>query len=171
MPASVLRATVTALAKAATLARIPVITSASVPQGPNGPLIPDVHQFAPHATYITRRGELRAWDSAEFVAAVMESWRAAGGEPDVAPALVGALAREGFRLRSVRPLVFAARPGGRTWQWPASFVETNAERLLGLGRVSPDWAAEVVAELKAAEADPASVRVTPLVLEVIAERL
>ncbi len=70
MPASVLRATVTALAKAATLARIPVITSASVPQGPNGPLIPDVHQFAPHATYITRRGELRAWDSAEFVAAV-----------------------------------------------------------------------------------------------------
>lgn len=108
---------------------------------------------------------------AEFVAAVMESWRAAGGEPDVAPALVGALAREGFRLRSVRPLVFAARPGGRTWQWPASFVETNAERLLGLGRVSPDWAAEVVAELKAAEADPASVMVTPLVLEVIAERL
>lgn len=108
---------------------------------------------------------------AEFVAAVMESWRAAGGEPDVAPALVGELAREGFRLRSVRPLVFAARPGGRTWRWPASFVETNAERLLGLGRVSPDWAAEVVAELKAAEADPASVMVTPLVLEVIAERL
>ena len=39
------------------------------------------------------------------------------------------------------------------------------------GRPLPDWAAEVVAELKAAEADPASVRVTPLVLEVIAERL
>lgn len=89
----------------------------------------------------------------------------------MAPALVGALAREGFRFRSGRPLVFAAWPGGRTWRWPASFVETNEKRLLGPGRVSADWAAEVVAELKAAEADPASVRVTPLVLEVIAERL
>lgn len=68
--ARVLRANVTALAKAATLAKIPVITSASVPQGPNGPLIPEVHQFAPHATYIPRRGELSAWDNAEFVAAV-----------------------------------------------------------------------------------------------------
>lgn len=89
----------------------------------------------------------------------------------MAPALVGALDREGFRLRSVRPLVFAARPGERAWRWPASFVETNVDRLLGLDRVSPEWAAEVVAELRAAEADPASVMVTPLVLEVIAERL
>lgn len=70
MPARVLRANVTALAKAATLAKIPVITSASVPQGPNGPLIPEVHQFAPHAKYIPRRGELSAWDNSEFVAAV-----------------------------------------------------------------------------------------------------
>ncbi len=70
MPASVLRANVTALAKAATLAKIPVVTTASVPQGPNGPLIPEVHQFAPNATYIPRRGELSAWDNAEFVAAV-----------------------------------------------------------------------------------------------------
>lgn len=70
MPARVLRENVTALAKAASLAKIPVITSASVPQGPNGPLIPEVHKFAPHATYIPRRGELSAWDSAEFVAAV-----------------------------------------------------------------------------------------------------
>ncbi len=70
MPARVLRANVTALAKAATLARIPVITSASVPQGPNGPLIPEVHQYAPHAKYIPRRGELSAWNNAEFREAV-----------------------------------------------------------------------------------------------------
>lgn len=70
MPARVLRENVTALAKAAALAKIPVITSASVPQGPNGPLIPEVHKYAPHAKYIPRKGELSAWDSAEFVAAV-----------------------------------------------------------------------------------------------------
>lgn len=70
MPMPVLRQHAAALAKMATLAKIPVITTASVPQGPNGPLIPEVHQFAPHAKYIPRRGELSAWDNAEFVAAV-----------------------------------------------------------------------------------------------------
>ncbi len=42
-----LRANVVALAKAASLLKMPVITTASVPQGPNGPLIPEIHQSAP----------------------------------------------------------------------------------------------------------------------------
>jgi isochorismatase hydrolase len=49
-----------ALAEAATLAGIPVITTASVPQGPNGPLIPEIHQAAPHAVYVPRRGEINS---------------------------------------------------------------------------------------------------------------
>ena len=40
MPMPELRARAAALAKMASLAGIPVITTASVPQGPNGPLIP-----------------------------------------------------------------------------------------------------------------------------------
>lgn len=44
-----LRANAITLAKVATLAKMPVITTASVPQGPNGPLIPEIHQVAPHA--------------------------------------------------------------------------------------------------------------------------
>lgn len=43
-----LRANAITLAKVATLANIPVITTASVPQGPNGPLIPEIHEAAPH---------------------------------------------------------------------------------------------------------------------------
>ncbi|AOY00814.1 isochorismatase family protein [Jeongeupia sp. USM3] len=70
MPMPELRANVTTLAKVATLAKMPVITTASVPQGPNGPLIPEVHQFAPHAQYVARKGEINAWDNPEFVAAV-----------------------------------------------------------------------------------------------------
>jgi nicotinamidase-related amidase len=65
-----LRANVTTLAKVATLANIPVITTASVPQGPNGPLIPEINQFAPHAQYVARQGEINAWDNPAFVAAV-----------------------------------------------------------------------------------------------------
>jgi nicotinamidase-related amidase len=70
MPMTTLRAHATALAKAATLARIPVITTASVPQGPNGPLIPEIHQYAPHARYVARKGQINAWDNPDFVAAV-----------------------------------------------------------------------------------------------------
>jgi SAM-dependent methyltransferase len=108
---------------------------------------------------------------AEFVTEVMASWRASGGEPDVAPALIGALRAEGFLLRSVRPLVFTTTPSEMTWHWPAAFVATNAIRLRELGRVSAEWVSTVIRELEAAEADPDSVMVTPMVLEVIADRV
>ncbi len=75
MPMPVLRNHATALAKMATLAKIPVITTASVPQGPNGPLIPEIHQNAPHAKYVARKGEINAWDNADFVAAVKATGR------------------------------------------------------------------------------------------------
>ncbi|MEV5120121.1 hydrolase [Stenotrophomonas indicatrix] len=75
MPFTSLRAHATALAKMATLAKMPVITTASVPQGPNGPLIPEIHDAAPHAQYVARRGEINAWDNAEFVAAVKATGR------------------------------------------------------------------------------------------------
>ena len=68
-----LRANVTALAKLATLCQIPVITTASVPDGPNGPLMPEIREAAPHLVYVPRRGEVNAWDNALFVKAVRET--------------------------------------------------------------------------------------------------
>ena len=70
MPFTEVRSNAATLAKVASLAKIPVITTASVPQGPNGPLIPEIHKYAPHAQYVARRGEINAWDNPEFVAAV-----------------------------------------------------------------------------------------------------
>lgn len=67
---SELRANTIMLARLATLLKIPVITTASEPGGPNGPLMPEIHQYAPHARYVARRGEVNAWDNADFVAAV-----------------------------------------------------------------------------------------------------
>lgn len=63
------------LAKMATLSKLPVITTASVPQGPNRPLIPEIQANAPHAKYVARKGEINAWDNPDFVAAVKESGR------------------------------------------------------------------------------------------------
>jgi nicotinamidase-related amidase len=65
-----LRANTVALAKLATLLNIPVITTASEPNGPNGPLMPEIHQFAPHAIFVPRKGEVNAWDNEDFVKAV-----------------------------------------------------------------------------------------------------
>ena len=70
-----LRANTVMLAKLATLLKIPVITSASEPNGPNGPLMPEIHQFAPHAVFVPRKGEVNAWDNPDFVNTVKATGR------------------------------------------------------------------------------------------------
>jgi nicotinamidase-related amidase len=70
-----LRSNVAALAKLAALMNVPVITSASAPDGPNGPLMPEIHKFAPHAVYVPRKGEVNAWDNEDFVRTVRETGR------------------------------------------------------------------------------------------------
>lgn len=57
-----LRVNVASLATAATLAQVPAIATASVPEGPNGPLIPEIFSHAPEATFVQRHGEINAWD-------------------------------------------------------------------------------------------------------------
>ncbi len=75
IPVADLRRNVSALAKVATLLKLPVITTASVPDGPNGPLIPEIHNYAPHARYVARQGQINAWDMPAFVQAIEETGR------------------------------------------------------------------------------------------------
>lgn len=75
IPVADLRRNVEMLAKLATLLKIPVITTASEPNGPNGPLMPEIEQYAPHAQYVPRKGEVNAWDNADFVDAVRATGR------------------------------------------------------------------------------------------------
>ena len=70
-----LRRNVETIARLCTLLKIPVITTASEPAGSNGPLMPEIHQYAPHAVYVPRKGEVNAWDNADFVGAVRASGR------------------------------------------------------------------------------------------------
>src|SRR5882762_1102311 len=65
-----LRRNTTALAKLAALIDLPLIITASIPEGPNGPLMPEIQQVAPHAVYVPRKGEVNAWDNEDFVKAV-----------------------------------------------------------------------------------------------------
>jgi nicotinamidase-related amidase len=75
MPVYQLRNNIIALAKVATMLKIPVITTASVPEGPNGPVIPEIQEFAPHVRYVPRQGQINAWDVPMFVKAVEETKR------------------------------------------------------------------------------------------------
>lgn len=68
-----LRANVMALARIATLLKLPIIRTASVPDGPNGPVMPEIAKLAPHAVYVPRHGEVNAWDNDMFVKTVQET--------------------------------------------------------------------------------------------------
>jgi nicotinamidase-related amidase len=71
----VLRNHVCALAKVSRLAKLPTFTTASVPDGPNGPLIPEIHQLNPEAVYIPRTGQINAWDNPKWVEAIEKTGR------------------------------------------------------------------------------------------------
>jgi len=70
-----LRNNVVALAKAATIQKVPIITTASEPNGPNGPLMAELDSAAPSAQFVPRKGEISAWDNEAFVKAVRATGR------------------------------------------------------------------------------------------------
>ena len=101
---------------------------------------------------------------------VVESWRANGGEPDVAGEVVRSLADAGLRLREAKPLVFCLRPSDPMWQWPATFIETHMPRLVELGYSDSERAEATLQQFRQAESAPNTLLITPMVLEIIAER-
>ena len=106
-----------------------------------------------------------------FVEKVIETWRATGGEPDIGLELPVLLDQAGFRVRELKPIVFASTPGDPVWSWPERFLDAGLDLLLELGHADPIWAESVRAEFREAEADRRTVMLTPLVLEIIAERV
>jgi SAM-dependent methyltransferase len=106
-----------------------------------------------------------------FVGEVMSSWRATGGEPDVVASLLPLMKGVGLKLVALRPLIFALRPADFAWAWPASFVVSNSQRLVELGRMRRDDADALHREFLALEQNPDAVMITPLVLEIIAEKM
>jgi nicotinamidase-related amidase len=75
IPVQDLRTHTIVLARVAGLAKVPVITTASEPNGPNGPLMPELAEAAPGATYVPRKGEISAWENPDFVATVKKTGR------------------------------------------------------------------------------------------------
>jgi nicotinamidase-related amidase len=141
--AAELRTNTAALARVATLMNIPVIATASVPEGPNGPLIPEIAQNAPHTILVLRKGEVNAWDNQDFVKAIRNTGRQtlliAGIWTSVCVAFPALSAKiEGYR-------VYAVLDASGDLSWSAS--QTTLARLVQAG-VIPISANAVAADLQ-----------------------
>jgi hypothetical protein len=126
------------------------------------------HEYFHYATW---RASPRTPELDAFVAAVMASWHARGGEPDIAIDLLQWLPELGFEIVATRPIVDAVAPDQPKWQWMASFAATGMARLVELGEVAPrdaDALSRAFAELATR---PSARLFTPSVLEIVARRL
>lgn len=130
---------------------------------PGGVLI--AHEYFDYSTW---RFSPRSPELEEFVQAVMSSWRAEGGEPDIGLDLPIWLQETGFRVRELNPIVDAVTSSNFVWHWPRSFVEVGLTRLVELGRMTRERGREISAALAARERDPKTFLITPGVLEIIA---
>ncbi len=107
----------------------------------------------------------------EFVETAIRDWRQSAGDIDVAKTLLPALPDAGLKLVEANPIVFTTTPKDFTWQWPKTFIAPHARRLAERGIVSRQWAEEVAREWAAAEADPNTLMTTPLLMEIVAEKI
>jgi protein-L-isoaspartate O-methyltransferase len=126
--------------------------------------------FHEYGHYETWRFFPRIQSQEKFREHVIATWRESGGEPDSAPALPSMLSENGFVIRSATPHIFCIRPSDYMWQWPATFIETYLPRLQDMGRIDQKFADQVRADLASADKNPNALMITPLVLEIAAEK-
>lgn len=97
---------------------------------------------------------------------VVKSWRDTGGDPDAALQLPKWLADAGMDVVAMRPMVRIIEPADPMWEWPQSFMATNAYRLRDLGYCTDKEATEFSTLLD--NPAPGTRMLTPVVAEVIA---
>ena len=127
--------------------------------------------FHEYGHYETWRFFPRIPSQEKFREHVIATWRESGGEPDSAPALPRLLSANSFIIRSAAPLIFCVRPNDYMWQWPATFIAIYLPRLIEMGRIDQKFADQVRGDLASAEENANALMITPLVLEIVAEKL
>jgi SAM-dependent methyltransferase len=103
-----------------------------------------------------------------FVRLVIQSWRDAGGEPNVGLELPSWLEERGLGIASLRPIIDIIDPASPTWQWPRAFIETGLARLTDLGKIDRAAADRIWRTFLERESLPHTRMITPGVLEIVA---
>jgi len=107
----------------------------------------------------------------EFVAAVIASWRGAGGEPDIALVLPAWLEDLGFEIAQMQPIVDVVTPAEPGWDWLMAFIESGRKRLVAIGDLSQERSDAIGSAVRSwAALTPVVRMVTPAVMEIVAIR-
>jgi len=129
---------------------------------PGGVIV--LHEYFDYSTW---RLAPRCPELEMFVRAVKQSWRDAGGEPDIALSIPRWLTELGLELRTVQPIVSAVQPADPKWAWLRAFVQVNRSRLVGLGYLTEAAAEEIWRSFCAMELLRPVHMITPGVLEIV----
>ena len=132
---------------------------------PRGELI--LHEYTDYATW---RSEPPQAELTAFVQAVMESWRAEGGDPNVGDKLAGWLREAGAVNLRTRLVPRVERPGDLGWAWLRSYLESGPARLVELGKLDAGAPERILKMVQGLESQPGAKMWAPLVSEVIAGR-
>src|SRR5689334_19775423 len=103
----------------------------------------------------------------DFVQEVMASWRANGGEPDIGPPLAQWLPSLGVEVRSLIPIQETVRVQDPLCAWPNAFIGTGVDRLVELGRITPEKGAAIHEAYAKHLATPNTFQSVPSVLEIV----
>ena len=129
---------------------------------PGGRLV--VHDYSHYAGF-----QVAPEDAAvhRVIRAVVASWRADGGDPDVGARVPRMMHDAGLEVVSVTPVARIARPGDALWQWPRTFFDNFLPHLVRTGYLSEDERQAFDAVWAAREAGPGSFLATPPMVEVV----
>ena len=123
------------------------------------------HEYADYAAWRTMPPDP---DMERFRDLVIDSWRASGGEPDIALALPDLLDAAGMEIVAIRPMIAIITADDPMWRWPASFIANGSARLAELGYATAEQSARFATLL---DRLPCGTRmITPLVAEIVARK-
>jgi ubiquinone/menaquinone biosynthesis C-methylase UbiE len=126
--------------------------------------------FHEYGHYQTWEFSPRFPEQEEFKKHVIQSWRETGGKTDIGLDIPPLAAQNGLALHSITPHMFCVGPREYMWQWPAAFLQTGPARLQELGKFDQAFTDKLLAGFAKVEADPDSLMVTPVVLEIVVEK-
>jgi ubiquinone/menaquinone biosynthesis C-methylase UbiE len=105
-----------------------------------------------------------------YVSQLIAGWRASGGEPNLMADLPRLLDDAGIDTLSIEPMMRIARPHDAEWQWLAGVIASTSARFTELGAIDAARAEDVRAAFAAAEADPLTRLIPPLVGHLIGRK-
>ena len=125
------------------------------------------HEYLRWETFriVPERAEVR-----RIIDACRESWRVMDSEIDIGASLPALLRSSGLEVVRVASLSKLSKPGQMVWQWPAAFLKIYSLKLIDMGLLTRAERNAFLDIWPQVEADPDSMLIAPLMMEVVARK-